>query len=122
MKLSSQKTVVKTYKGNQKYAASLFEKDAASMEKKNYYPISQSYQPGTWGCFAFLIALALCFIIIGILVFIYMFIVKPEGILSVTYEYREEVIIEEEKSCPQCAEKIKKAAKVCRYCKHQFDN
>lgn len=24
------------------------------------------------------------------------------------------------KSCPQCAEKVKAAAKVCRFCGHQF--
>ncbi|WP_367314451.1 zinc ribbon domain-containing protein [Burkholderia gladioli] len=27
---------------------------------------------------------------------------------------------EDEKQCPQCAESVKYAAKVCRFCGHQF--
>jgi len=119
--LPLQETIVRIYNGNQRGAASAFKRDAKYMAKKGYYPVSQSYQPGSWGCFAFLVALALCFILIGIFVFIYMLIVKPGGTLSVTYEYRAGTTFEEEKLCPQCAEKVKKAAKICRYCTHQFE-
>jgi hypothetical protein len=118
--LSSKKPIVRLYRGNQKDTMSAFKKDAALMAKKGYYPISQNYQPGSWDSFAFFFALLLCIVIIGILVFLYMLIVKPDGTLSVTYEHRAEATIEEEKLCPQCAEKVKKAAKICRYCNHQF--
>jgi hypothetical protein len=58
------------------------------MEKLNYIPVSQKWTEGTYGCGAFLVALLLCIILIGIVVFIYMLIVKPPGILTVTYELR----------------------------------
>ena len=85
-----------------------------------YTPISQSYQSGTWSGGAFLIAIILCPVGIGILALIYMLIVKPDGSLTVTYEYKERVEKIEEKTCPQCAEDIKKAAKVCKHCSYEF--
>jgi hypothetical protein len=73
---------------------------------KGYFPTSQSYAPGSYGCGAFLAALLLCVILVGILVFIYMLIVKPERVLTVTYEYRGTAATRaaEEKTCPKCAE------------------
>lgn len=72
-------------------------------------------------------ALLLCVIVIGILVFIYMLIVKPAGTLTVTYELRltsertEKQITDAEKTCPSCAEKIKLKAIKCRFCGQEFD-
>jgi Short C-terminal domain len=40
------------------------------------------------GCGAFLVALLLCFVLLGFLIFIYLLIVKPEGTLTVTYAKR----------------------------------
>jgi hypothetical protein len=60
-------------------------RDAEKLARQGYVPVSQSYAPGRWGCLAFLIALALCVILIGILVFVYMLIVEPDGTLTVTY-------------------------------------
>lgn len=126
-------TKIKTYKGKKEVAAKKFEEDATLMAKEGYFPVSQSYEPGTWGCGAFIAALLLCIILIGIIVFIYMLIVKPEGTLTVTYEFRaseenetdetanaDENIKVEEKICPQCAETVKTAAKICRYCRYEF--
>ena len=53
-----------------------------------YFPTSQSWAPGQWGAGAFIVALLLCFIFIGFLVFVYMLIVRPDGTLTVTYEWR----------------------------------
>ncbi len=92
------------------------------MAQKGYFPTSQSYAPGAYGCGTFVVALLLCFVLIGIIIFIYMLLVKPEGTLSVTYEYREAAAAKalDEKTCPKCAEQVKAAAKVCRFCGHEF--
>jgi uncharacterized protein UPF0547 len=116
--------IVKTYKGSQESATELFQKDAPAMAAQGYFPTSQSYAPGSYGCGAFILALLLCFILIGILVFIYMLLVKPPGVLSVTYERRAAApipsVADPEKICPRCAERVKAAAKVCRFCGHEF--
>jgi hypothetical protein len=97
------------------------------MANQGFYPTSQTWVPGSYGCGAFLLALLLCVILIGILVFIYMLIVKPAGTLTVTYELRltsespKKLITDEEKTCPSCAEKIKLRAIKCRFCGQEFD-
>jgi predicted Zn-ribbon and HTH transcriptional regulator len=88
------------------------------MAAQGYFPTSQSWVPGQWGVGAFIIAFLLCFILIGILVVIYMLIVKPDGTLTVTYEWRATSV--EEKTCPRCAERVKAAALVCRFCGYEF--
>lgn len=124
--IEKSKTIIKTYTGKKEVAASLFEADAKKMAQEGYYPVSQSFEPGTWGCGAFLIAVLACFILVGILALIYMLIVKPAGTLTVTYEYRGEQPADDiapesdEKVCPQCAETVKAAAKICRYCRYEF--
>jgi ribosomal protein L40E len=93
------------------------------MAAQGYFPTSQSYAPGSYGCGTFIFAVILCFLIIGILILIYMLIVKPDGVLSVTYEFRgtAESRAQDEKTCPKCAEQIRAAAQVCRFCGYQFD-
>ncbi len=119
--------VVKTYKGNQAFATEQFKIDAAKMAGQGYFPTSQSWAPGAYGCSHFLVALLLCLVIIGVMIFIYMLFVKPDGTLSVTYELRSEAgssgspTSQQEKTCPRCAENIKAAAVVCRFCGHSFE-
>src|SRR5262245_28942849 len=98
------------------------------MAAQGYFPTSQIWAPGAYGCGAFLLALLLCFLIIGILVSIYMVLVKPAGTLTVTYELRAASTpsripapAADEKTCPRCAEQVKAAAKIYRYCGHNFE-
>jgi hypothetical protein len=122
---NQQLVIIKTYRGSQEQATAAFQADSVEMAAQGYYPTSQTWAPGSYSCGAFLLALLLCFILIGIVVFIYMLIVKPDGTLTVTYELRsfstERTALVEEKTCPKCAEQVKAAALICRFCGHNFD-
>jgi hypothetical protein len=122
---------IRTYKGrNQADAMAAYQAGAAEMATQGYFPVSQSWAPGAYGCGSFLVALLLCFILVGVLVFIYMLIVKPEGTLTVTYALRAgsdsatnaSALGEATKTCPQCAETVKAAAKICRFCRYEFED
>jgi hypothetical protein len=79
--------LVRVYRAYQQSdAVAVFQTDAASLADHGYRPVSQSWAQGQWGCGAWLVALLLCFVLIGGLVFLYMLIVKPDGTLTVTYE------------------------------------
>lgn len=120
--MSEKKKVrVRTYHGSQSQATKLFREDAKKLEAEGYFPTSQNWAAGSYGCGSFIVALLLCFILIGIIVFIYMLVVPPSGSLSVTYELREQKVVRAEKQCPKCAEDVKLEAKICRYCNHEFE-
>jgi hypothetical protein len=116
---SKKKNVIEEYKGNEAQSRKEFLKDAERKAKKGYVPVSENYTPGKYGVGAFILALLLCLVLIGILVFIYMLIVKPAGTLTVTYELKD---TSNERTCPKCAETIKVAAVVCRFCGHDIVN
>jgi hypothetical protein len=82
-------TIVRVYHGAQQSdAVRDFQRDAAALAQGGYQPTSQSWAQGQWGCGAFLIALLLCLVLIGFLVFIYLLVVHPSGTLTVTYVYQ----------------------------------
>jgi len=87
--METQPVIVKTYKGTQSTASAEFQKDAPIMAAQHYYPTSQNFAEGAYGCKSFLFALLLFVVLIGIVIFIYMLLVKPKGTLTVVYEYRE---------------------------------
>jgi hypothetical protein len=104
-----------------------YQEDSVKMAAAGYFPTSQVWTPGEYGCGSFILALILCVIIIGFLIFVYMLIVKPDGTLTVTYELRLPVlsanpIFSEQKTCPKCAEQVKAAALICRFCGHEFES
>lgn len=114
-----EQTVVKIYRGRQQAATTEYMEDAEKMAQKGYKPTNQVWTPGLYGFGSFVIALLLCFIVIGFIVFIYMLIVKPAGALTVTYSLMSQN--ESIKTCPKCAESVKMAAIICHYCGHHFD-
>jgi len=122
-----QKSVlIRAYKGKLAEATAAFQAESATLATEGYVPASQNWVPGTYSGKDFMVALLLCFLLIGIIVFIYMAIVKPPGTLNVTYELRapSSGVVQapraDEKTCPRCAEQVKAAALVCRFCGHEF--
>ena len=77
--------IVKTYTGKEAEATISFQADAASMAAQGYSPVFQSWAPGKWPSRSFIIALLLCFLIVGIPALVYMLIVTADGALTVTY-------------------------------------
>ena len=117
--------MIKTYRGTQEQATAAFRADAERMAAQGFVPTSQSWADGSYGCASFVLAVVLCFVLIGILIFAYMLIVKPAGTLTVTYELRSSAAAQAgplpgEKTCPNCAEHVKAAAVTCRFCGHSF--
>lgn len=78
-------TLVRSYRGDQTAATRMYQADAARMGRLGYRPMTVQWTPGQYSPAAFLVAVILCFLLIGILIFAYMVLVKPPGSLNVTY-------------------------------------
>ena len=89
------------------------------MAEGGYVPTLQTWAPGQWHVGYWIVAVLLIAAWgIGILMLAYLFVVKPDGTLTITYERR--AASAEEKTCPRCAERIKAAALVCHFCGYEF--
>ena len=118
-------TMTRRYAGKYEDAMAAYQADAARMASAYWYPVNQQYTPGTWGCGAWILAFILFVVLVGLLILVYMLVARPAGELVVTYQYRPpadppqptpEVVAGDTMACPRCAETIKVAAKVCRFC------
>lgn len=113
----------------------------SSMIKAEKYLSSQSeitedssnYEQGRRGLghlfFSFIVALiiGLVLLVVGFpvivspiaigIITILVFMKKPAGKLTVSYKQTDKL-----KTCPKCAEEVKEAATVCRYCDYNFQS
>ena len=84
--------LVRTYIGPYAQTVGAYQADASFMAQGGYVPVAQSYEPGNWSGVTVLIGLLLCLIAIGFAVLTYMLIVRPDGALVVTYQYRPDLL------------------------------
>ena len=63
---SDRPIIIKNYTGRKTDATEAFKKNAETMAARGYFPVTQTWQEGQWGCGSFLIALLLCLIVIGV--------------------------------------------------------
>ena len=79
-------TLLRVYIGNQQAdTAEALAREAALLGQAGYRPTTQSWAQGQWGCGAWLVALLLSILVIGLVVFLFLVIVKPDGTLTVTF-------------------------------------
>lgn len=108
--------LIRTYTGRtQDEAAILFAVEAKVLAMHGYSPASQSWADGRPG--------------LGRVITLGLFAnsLRPDGTLTVTYRRTAASITatsapenSETKICPDCAEEIKAAARVCRFCRYEF--
>ena len=109
--------VVRAYPGRtQVEAGDLFEREAAHAAQFGYSPISQSWSEGRPGVGRVLM--------IGVA----SLVIRPKGFLTVTYARNAPPLHTEiaatavaTKTCPMCAEDVKAAARICRFCRYEFE-
>jgi len=83
-------TIVRVYySAQQSDAVRIFDQDASELARFGYRPTGQSWEAGRWGWRAFMVALLLAVILVGVLMFLYMLVVRPDGTLTVTYARRD---------------------------------
>ena len=97
----------------------------SNLRSKGYRLERDEWTPGAWSGGDFFLALLACLLLVGILIFIYMAVVKPKGTMNRTYvkgsvQLDDPAVPKTTKTCPQCAEEVKVAATICRFCRYGF--
>ena len=82
-------TLVNTYHGTRHEILVEFKSDVKALSENGYRVISQNWIPGERDFGSVVIAILLCFVVIGFAVLIYYWLVKPNGSLTVIYELRQ---------------------------------
>jgi hypothetical protein len=81
--------LVRTYRGRQQSEAiASYVNDAETLAQRGYEPAGQSWGDGQWDGGFFLIALVLSLFGIGLILLVYMAIIRPDGTFCVTYRLR----------------------------------
>jgi hypothetical protein len=76
------------YQGEHDWAAAQAEGEAQELALHHWFPISESYVPGSWGVGAWVLGVLTVVFLVGIIVLVYLLTRKPAGVLVVVYEYR----------------------------------
>ena len=78
--------LLRTYIGRSDESNRFFQIEADWLAEQGYQPVSHSWVPGEWGSGAYIFALVLTLVVgVGLVVFAYLWTVKPNGTLSVLY-------------------------------------
>jgi hypothetical protein len=104
--------VVRDYPGrSQRDASQLYARESQWAAMCGYKPVAHTWAEGRPG--------------IGRIVALGLFsaVAKPEGVLTVTYRIDPEALENAGRSkvCPDCAETVKAEARICRFCRYQFE-
>jgi len=117
-------TWTKTYEGKQEVALAQYQADKDLMATQGYSPASQTWVPRKR---VFLCVIGIILLPFGgFLILLLLLFTQPKGYLNVTYVYRENTespaytVPALDKTCPKCAERVKDAATVCRFCNYEF--
>jgi hypothetical protein len=107
-------------------ALALYQADANLMAEQGYFPVSQEWRPSP-RVFRCVMGVILIPVGIGIVILLtLLFTQNSKGCWTVQYAYREKAQSPVEaagaphKTCPRCAEEVRDAAAVCRFCNYQF--
>ena len=76
------------YQGEHDWAAAQAEGEAQELALHHWFPISESYVPGSWGVGAWVVGVVTVVLLVGIILLVYLLTTKPAGELVVVYEYR----------------------------------
>ncbi len=76
------------FRGDNEAAAAQAEGELQELAFNHWFPVSQTYVPGSWDAVTWAVAILAVVIVVGIFVLLYMIRSKPAGALVVVYEFR----------------------------------
>ncbi len=123
-------SLARSYRGRSRdWIERVRKRDAELLAQRGYFPTAESFIAGAWRGRDWLAALLIVLLFgLGLLVLAYMLVVRPGGTLTVFYarDFLRDTrtadvssmadAADDTMACPRCAETIKRAAKMCRFC------